>query len=91
MFGQMKDVMGRFQMMQKLMQNEDFKAFISHPKVKALFHDPEFKEVAKTQDFSKILTHPKFALLTRDPQVAALMAKINPQELLGRSSRLDKH
>ncbi|OGW83001.1 MAG: hypothetical protein A3C47_02830 [Omnitrophica bacterium RIFCSPHIGHO2_02_FULL_51_18] len=84
MFGPMKDVMSQFQMVQRLMHNENFKAFIAHPKVQALFHDPEFKEVAKTKDFSKIMAHPKFANLTRDPEVASLMAKINPQDLMGK-------
>ena len=73
----MKDMAGQFQMMQKLMQDENFKAFISHPKVQELFNDAEFKEVAKTKDFSKILVHPKFAVLMKDPELASLMAKIN--------------
>ena len=84
MFGGMKDMMGQLQMVQKLMKDENFKAFISHPKVQALFQDPEFKEVAKTKDFSKIAVHPKFASLTRDPEVASLMAKINPKDLMGK-------
>ena len=84
MFGSMNGMLGQLQIVQKLMTDENFKAFISHPKVQALFNDPEFKEVAKTKDFSKIMTHPKFANLTRDPEVASLMAKINPKGLLGR-------
>ena len=83
MFGKMKDAMGQLAMMQRLMKDENFKAFISHPKVQALFKDAEFKEVAQTKDFSKILAHAKFAALTRDPEVAALMAKINPKNLMG--------
>lgn len=83
MFGGMKDTIGQLQLMQKLMNNGDFKAFISHPKVQALFLDPEFKEVAQTRDFAKILAHPKFATITRDPEVAALMAKINPRDFMG--------
>ena len=43
----MKGMMGQFQMMQKLMADENFKAFISHPKVQEVFKDSEFKEVAK--------------------------------------------
>ena len=82
MFNEMKDMMGQFQMMQKLMADENFKAFISHPKVQAVFKDSEFKEVAKSQDFSKILSNPKFATLMRDPELANLMAKINPQKFM---------
>ncbi len=83
MFGNIKGMMGQFQQMQKLMQNENFKAFISNPKVQDLFRDEDFKTVAKTRDFSKIATHPKFAALMKDPELAALMAKLNPKDLLG--------
>ena len=84
MFGKLNGMMGNFQMMQKLMQDENFKAFISHPKVRELFKDEEFKEVAKTKDFSKILSHPKFAALMQDPELASLMAKINLQGMIQR-------
>lgn len=83
MLGQMKDMMGQFQMMQKLMKDENFKTFIAHPKVQELFKDPEFKEVAKTRDFGKILASSKFMGLMRDPELAALMMKINPRQLMG--------
>lgn len=76
--------MENFQMMQKLARDENFKAFISHPKVQALFKDEEFKEVAKTRDFSKILSHPKFVVLMRDPELSSLMAKINLQGMIQR-------
>ena len=82
MFGKMKGMMEQMQMMQRLMQDENFKAFISHPKVQELFKDPTFKEVDKSQDFTRIAAHPRFAAVLRDPEVAALMAKINPQQLL---------
>ncbi len=84
MFGQLNGMMGNFQMMQKLMRDENFKVFISHPKVQELFKDEEFKEVAKTKDFSKILSHPKFAVLMQDSELASLMAKINLQGMIQR-------
>ena len=82
MFEKFKGMAGQFQMMQKMMQDEDFKAFIAHPKIQALFQDPEFKEVAKTRDFAKILSNPKFAGLMQDPEVASLVAKLNPQKFM---------
>lgn len=82
MFDKMKGMMDQFQLMQRLMQDDNFKAFISHPKVQDLFKDPEFKEVAKSKDFARIMAHPKFAELMKDPQLASLMAKINPQSFL---------
>jgi len=82
MFGGMDDMMQKMQMMQKMMQDENFRNFVSHPKVQGLFKDPEFKEVAKTRDFSKIAAYPKFAALMQDPEVAPLMAKINAKDFL---------
>lgn len=77
MFEQFKGMGQQFQMMQRLMQDENFRAFIAHPKVQELFRDDDFKEVAKTKDFAKILAHPKFAQLMKDPELAAMMAKID--------------
>ena len=82
MLDKMKDALGQFQMMQKLMQNGHFKTFISHPKVQELFQDLEFKEVAQSKDFSKIMAHPKFAALMQDPELASLLAKMNLGEFL---------
>mgnify|MGYP001561670486 FL=1 len=80
----MNGAMGQFQMMQRLMADENFKAFISHPKVQEVFRDPEFKEVAKFQDFGKIAANPKFTALMGDPELAALMAKIDPKKFMQR-------
>ena len=82
MFEKMQGLMGQFQLMQRLMADDNFKAFISHPKVQKAFKDPEFKEIAESQDFSKILSNPKLAALMRDPELAELMAKINPQQFI---------
>ena len=77
MFDKMKDMMGQMQMMQQLMQDENFKAFISHPKTQELFRDPEFKEVAQSRDFAKITVHPKSMELARDPELSRLLVKID--------------
>ena len=82
MFGKMQGMMGQFQMMQRLMQDENFKTFIAHPKVQEVFKDVEFKEVAKEKDFSRILSHPKFVELMKDPELSALLFKINPAQYL---------
>ena len=74
MFDKMKDMMGQMQMMQQLMKDENFKAFISHPKTQELFRDPEFKEVAQSRDFARITAHPKFMELARDPELAQFLA-----------------
>jgi len=73
----MEDFLSQLQMMQHFMQDDSFKAFISHPKIQELFKDPEFREVAKTRDFSKIGMHPKFSTALKDPEVARLASKID--------------
>lgn len=82
MFGKFKEMGAQLQMMQKMMSDPDFRAFISHPKVQAVFQDPEFKETAKSRDFATILGNPKFAALMKDPEVAALAAKIDPKKFM---------
>ena len=79
MFDKMNDMMAQMKMMQELMRDENFKTFISHPKVQELFRDPEFKAVAGTRDYSKIAVHPKFMELSRDPELARLLQKIDPK------------
>lgn len=82
MFDKLKGMAGQFQMMQKMMQDKDFQAFIAHPKIQALFQDPEFKDIAKTRDFAKIAANPKFSGLMMDPEVAGLVAKLNPKKFI---------
>ncbi len=80
MFDGMKNMAAQMQMMQRLMKDENFRAFVSHPKIQELFKDPEFKDVAKSRDFSQIATHPKFAALMKDPELSSLLMKINPAQ-----------
>ena len=82
MFDKMKDMMGQMQLMQQLMKDENFKAFIAHPKTQELFRDPEFKEVAQSRDFARIMAHPKFMELARDPELSQLLVKIDPQRFI---------
>lgn len=73
----MKDMMGQFDVVQKLMGDENFRTFIAHPKVQEVFRDAEFKEIAIQKNFTKILSHAKFKTLMKDPDVASLMAKVD--------------
>ena len=84
MFDKLRQMGDQFGMLQKLMQDENFKAFMGHPKAQELFRDPEFKEVAKSRDLSKILSHPKFIPLMRDPELSSLIAKIGSSGVLQR-------
>ncbi len=76
MFGKMKNMMDQFKMMQEMMKNEDFRAFISHPKIQSLMKDPEFVESLKKQDFNTVLQNPKFAALRSDQELIQLASKL---------------
>ena len=82
MFEKLQDKWQQLQMLQKLMKDEHFKAFLSHPKVQAAFQDPALQQALKSQDMAKIAGHPKLLALMRDPEVAPLLAKLNPQDLI---------
>lgn len=82
MFGKMGDMMKQLQLMQKLMKDENFKAFISHPKMQELIRDPEFMELMKKQDMPALQKHPKFGTTMRDPEILALIRKIDFQKLM---------
>ena len=81
MFGNMGDFMKQMQRVQKLMKDENFKPFISHPKVRAVFMDPSLQEVMKTQDPQKIMAHPKMESLKSDPEVLQLITKLDFNQL----------
>jgi hypothetical protein len=70
-----------FQMFQRLMKDEPFRAFLSHPKVQELMKDPEFQEIIKTQDRLRLLKHPRFVSLQADPEVAGLLSRLDFQSL----------
>jgi hypothetical protein len=82
MFGSMKSKFEQLQQMQRLMKDENFRAFMAHPRVQEVFRDPEFQAILKTKDPGKIMAHPKLAGLMRDPELVALMSKLNPQNFL---------
>ena len=82
MFGKMGDMMKQLQMMQKLMKDENFKAFISHPKMQELIKDPDFMALMKKQDMPALQKHPKFGSVMRDPEILELIRKIDFKTLM---------
>ena len=80
MFESLKGTWQQLQMMQRLMKDERFKAFITHPKVQALLSDQAFQAAVKSKDTVRITT--ALAPLSRDPELAPLVAQINFQTLL---------
>lgn len=81
MFGAWKAGMDQFKMLQRMMKDENIRALMGHPKIQALFRDPEFQTLVKSQDPAKVLSHPKFAALLRDPELAPLLVKLKDAKL----------
>ncbi|MSR78375.1 MAG: hypothetical protein EXS63_09175 [Candidatus Omnitrophica bacterium] len=82
MFDKMNGFMKQMQLMQKLMKDENFKSFMSHPKIQSVFMDPSFQEILKTQDQTQIINHPKLAALKNDPEVAGLLSRLDFKKLM---------
>jgi hypothetical protein len=82
MFGKMGDMMKQVQMMQKLMKDDNFKAFISHPKMQELIKDPEFMQLMKKQDMPALQKHARFGAVMKDPEILSLIQKIDFKKLM---------
>ncbi len=67
----------QIKVMMKMMQDPDFRAFISHPKVQEVFKDPAFQDVIKSKDPAKVMAHPKMQILMSNPEVATLIRKVD--------------
>ncbi len=83
MFDKMRDMAQKMQMMQKLMKDENFKAFMTHPKIQELLKDPDFQELVKNGNMDRIASHPKFSAFRNDPGLAALVMKLNLKDIQG--------
>ena len=83
MFGNSSNFFQQIERVQKLMKDENFKAFVSHPKVQTLFADPEFRKALQSQNPQTILNHPKMAALKDDPEIRALISKLDFKNLMG--------
>ena len=82
MFGNFKNMMEQMQLMQRLMKDDNFKAFIAHPKVQDLFKDSAFQTALKSKDTTQVMNHPKMLALKNDPELETLLKKVDFQNLM---------
>lgn len=80
MFDKFKNAAQQMAMVQKLMKDENFRNFMTHPKVQELLRDPQFQESMKNNDPSQLFNHPKVLALQSDPEVARLAAKLKESQ-----------
>jgi len=69
MFDKFKSMGEQLKLMQRLMQDKKFQAFLMNPKVQELLRDPEFQAIAQSKDIEKMKSHPKFAAMMKDPEL----------------------
>ena len=77
MFDKMKNMAEQMAMMQKLMKDENFRAFISNPKVQEMMRDPDFQDAVKKQDGARLMANPRFAALKSDPELSELLSRVD--------------
>lgn len=53
----------------RLVKDENFRKFLSHPKVQKLMNDPEFKQVVEEKNVFKLMAHREFNDLLQDPEI----------------------
>jgi penicillin V acylase-like amidase (Ntn superfamily) len=77
MFGGLGDAIKNIGKMQKLMKDDNFKAFIDHPDVKAMMQDPEFQNAIKSKNYMKLMQNQKLVKLMKDPEIQSKISKLN--------------
>ena len=77
----MGDMMAAFGKMQTLLKDENFRNFISHPKVRELFGDPEIAILSQSRDFAGLFAHPKLQSLMTDPEIRGLISKLDLKQV----------
>ncbi|MBI3306997.1 MAG: hypothetical protein HYZ84_04255 [Candidatus Omnitrophica bacterium] len=72
----------QLKLMQRLMQDDNFKAFMGHPKVQDLFKDPQIQQAMKSKNADLVMNHPKMMALRNDPELAQIISKLNFKDLM---------
>lgn len=76
-FGKFGDMAKQMKMISRMMKDENFKAILANPKMRALMQDPEFIALAKSGDMNKVKSNPKFASTFKDPEIQELFKKVD--------------
>jgi len=68
LFNNMGDVL-------KLVQDKDFRKFLSDPRVQELMKDEGFKQAVQNKDFSDLQSNQSFMELMKDPEIRSCIEK----------------
>jgi len=60
----------------KLAKDENFRKFLSHPKVQELLKDKEFEKAVKEKNIFKLMSHEEFSKVLKDPEVASALEQM---------------
>ncbi len=61
-FGNLNDLIN-------IAKDENFRKFLSNPKVQALMKDPEFEKAVKEKNMMKLMSNPEFMGVMKDPEL----------------------
>lgn len=81
MFDSQKNWLGQFEKMKQWLKDEDFRAFLSHPKVQELLKDDEFRKTLEEKNMFKLMANPKISALMSDPETRSFMMKLHSKSL----------
>jgi hypothetical protein len=68
---------GNFDALLKLAKDENFRKFLTHPKVQELMADPEFKRAVQSKDMLQLISNKRFTEIMKDPQVREALKQVN--------------
>lgn len=57
-------------------KDENFRKFLSHPKVQALMKDPEFEKAVKEKNMMKLMSNPEFMSVMKDPELRTALEQM---------------
>lgn len=57
----------------KFSRNENFRKFLTDPRVQSLMANQEFKKAVQEKNVFKLMTNPEFTELLKDPEIRAAL------------------
>ena len=72
-FGSLGNFFQNFDDLVKLSKDEEFRKFISNPKVQALMKNEEFKHAVQEKNMSKLVANKEFTEIMSDPEVRSVL------------------
>jgi F0F1-type ATP synthase delta subunit len=70
-------ILENFEQLLQFAKDENFKKFLSHPKVQKLMSDETFKKAVVEKNIFKLMSNEEFVTLLKDPEVREALEKLS--------------